>query len=200
MTDVELLGVFVTTAVGSGVGAYLSSYLKKKGENLATHEDIDKLVKQVSAVTAATKQIEARIARASRVHERELDILGKLYRHLHDAQGLFQSMTRGGRFAGEISPEQYAPKVNEAMRAAYEEFLNGRLFIPLALVQLCEDFFKAALQGQLDFAWSLQASVNPVKRSEFWDATGAVAYEKLPKILQQIDDAARSEIGAGNWK
>jgi hypothetical protein len=44
----------------------ISSYLKKKGENLATHEDVDKLVKQVSAVTAATKQIEANITRASR--------------------------------------------------------------------------------------------------------------------------------------
>jgi hypothetical protein len=47
---------------GAGFGAYLGSYLKRKGENLATHEDIDNLVQQVSAVTKATKEIEARIS------------------------------------------------------------------------------------------------------------------------------------------
>ena len=55
-------GMFVTTALGAGVGAYIGSYLKKKGENLATHEDIDKLLIQVSAVTNATKAIEAKIS------------------------------------------------------------------------------------------------------------------------------------------
>jgi len=35
---------------------------KKKGENLATHEDLDKLVVQVRAVTTTTKEIEAKIS------------------------------------------------------------------------------------------------------------------------------------------
>ena len=48
--------------ISGGVGAYLGSYLKKKGENLATHEDIDKLVDQIKAVTQATKEIEAKIS------------------------------------------------------------------------------------------------------------------------------------------
>jgi hypothetical protein len=43
-------------------GAYLGSYLKKKGENLATHEDVDKLVKQVAVVTETIKEIEAKIS------------------------------------------------------------------------------------------------------------------------------------------
>jgi hypothetical protein len=73
MTDTELwkyLGLCVTTALG----AYLGSYLKKKGENLATHEDIDKLVNQVSAVTAATKQIEARISNQTWQRERRAEL------------------------------------------------------------------------------------------------------------------------------
>ena len=54
-------GDFLTTVLGGGIGAYLGSYLKKKGENLATHEDVDKLVDQMTAVTEATKKIEAKI-------------------------------------------------------------------------------------------------------------------------------------------
>jgi hypothetical protein len=68
MTGAELLELtgkyagFVTVALAVGIGAYLRSYLRKKGENLATHEDINKLVDQVSAVTTVAKQIEAKIS------------------------------------------------------------------------------------------------------------------------------------------
>jgi len=48
--------------VASGFGAYFGSYLKKKGENLASKEDIDDLVEQVRAVTRATKEIETKIS------------------------------------------------------------------------------------------------------------------------------------------
>jgi hypothetical protein len=54
-TAAEYTGIFITTTLGAGLGAYLGSYLKKKGENLATQEDIRKL-------TQATKEIEAKIS------------------------------------------------------------------------------------------------------------------------------------------
>ncbi|HLY61939.1 MAG TPA: hypothetical protein VKV95_14430 [Terriglobia bacterium] len=69
MTSIELLtavgkyaALFVTVVAGSWLGAYIGSYLKKKGENLAIHEDIDKLIKQMAAVTQTTKEIEAKIS------------------------------------------------------------------------------------------------------------------------------------------
>jgi hypothetical protein len=57
----QFIELAIVTLVSSGVGSYLGAYLKKKGENLATHEDIDKLVVEVSAVTKATKEIESKI-------------------------------------------------------------------------------------------------------------------------------------------
>lgn len=49
-----LLGIPVFSFITGGVGAFIGSYLKKKGENLAIHEDIKKLVDQVKATTEAT--------------------------------------------------------------------------------------------------------------------------------------------------
>lgn len=60
MTEALLTGIF--SLIGAGGGAYLGAYLKRKGENLATHEDVDKLVGQMAAVTQATKEIEAKIS------------------------------------------------------------------------------------------------------------------------------------------
>jgi hypothetical protein len=58
----KLIAWGLTTLIGAFIGSYLASYLKKKGENVATHEDLDKLVEQVRAVTITTKEIEANIS------------------------------------------------------------------------------------------------------------------------------------------
>jgi hypothetical protein len=42
--------------------SFIPAYLNKKGENLATHEDINKLVDQVRVVTTTAKEIEAKIS------------------------------------------------------------------------------------------------------------------------------------------
>jgi hypothetical protein len=52
----------VATGLVSFGGAWFGAYFKKKGENYATHEDLGNLVKQMEAVTTATKQIEAKIS------------------------------------------------------------------------------------------------------------------------------------------
>lgn len=56
-----LIILSLTTLTSAFVGSFLAGYLKTKGKNLATHEDIGKLVDQVAAVTKTTKEIEAKI-------------------------------------------------------------------------------------------------------------------------------------------
>jgi hypothetical protein len=52
----------LTILLGMFVGYFFKGYLTKKGENLATHEDISKLIDQVKAVTEATKKIETEMS------------------------------------------------------------------------------------------------------------------------------------------
>jgi hypothetical protein len=62
------------TALIAGGGAYLGSYLKKKEENWATHEDLNKLITQVAAVTKTAKEIEASISNDVWRRQRSWDI------------------------------------------------------------------------------------------------------------------------------
>jgi len=55
------LQFWLITTICAGAGAYCGAYLKKKGENLATKEDLNDLVTQMKAVTLATKTIESEI-------------------------------------------------------------------------------------------------------------------------------------------
>jgi hypothetical protein len=70
--SIDLL-LLLLPLIGAGAGAYLGAYLKKKGENLATHEDLQKLVDQMAAITKATKEIEAQISDAVWNRQRRWD-------------------------------------------------------------------------------------------------------------------------------
>lgn len=64
MTDYivfHLWGFPVMSFIFAGAGAYLGSYLKKKGENLATKEDLNDLKAQTAVLTQTTKEIESKI-------------------------------------------------------------------------------------------------------------------------------------------
>jgi hypothetical protein len=52
----------VVSSIASFLGGAVGAYLKKKAENLATKEDLKDIVTQMSAITDATKKIEAEIS------------------------------------------------------------------------------------------------------------------------------------------
>ena len=131
------------------------------------------------------------LTRASNVHAHTVDALAKLYRHLYEAQELLKRMTSNGRMEGEISPQEYAPLVTKAMESASMELLEGRLFIPSALVQQCDAFFEAVFEGRQNFALAHHPMIDPGKQAEFWAKAATVAYAKVPKIVRQIEEAAR---------
>ena len=59
------LSAFLGSVAGSVltlVITHWTSYFQKKGENLATHEDIQMILEQVKATTRVTKEIEAKIS------------------------------------------------------------------------------------------------------------------------------------------
>ncbi len=62
MTNDPNLLSYVGLAGASLVGAVIGAYAKRKGENLATHEDLDKLVAQMAAVTETAENIKAAIS------------------------------------------------------------------------------------------------------------------------------------------
>jgi hypothetical protein len=81
--------VWGISALVAGFGAYFGAYFKKKGENLATHEDLDKLIVELRATTEATKSIEARISQdlwvSQKGWELKRDILMQWFRSVHEA-------------------------------------------------------------------------------------------------------------------
>jgi hypothetical protein len=79
--------IFVVSVVGAGIGAYIGAYLREKGRNLATHEDIDRIVAQLRKTTEATEDIKAQISGELWVKQRRWDVKWDCYAEIVENLG-----------------------------------------------------------------------------------------------------------------
>ncbi|HKM82576.1 MAG TPA: hypothetical protein VJY15_16650 [Candidatus Acidoferrum sp.] len=131
--------VALTALASSGVGLYLGAYLRKKAENLATREDLDKLVEQVRAVTTATKEIEARISdeawNREKMWELKRDVLLEAVKGLGDCfqafLGLCWAYQADSRLirAGELGDVDKRVKKLEEWGRASTDFMSSTCFL-----------------------------------------------------------------------
>lgn len=120
--------------LGGWIGSFLGAYLKKKGENLATHEDVGKLVDQMTAITQATKTIESSISDKSWDRQKQWELkrdavfavmqaLGKADETLH-----FVSLAIVAQREAKDEPNKF----RVAQVEAWEKFYNA---IDLSLLE-----------------------------------------------------------------
>jgi hypothetical protein len=58
----QAVGLAVVAGIGGWVAAYYGAFWKKKGEQAATHDDLENVLKEVRAVTKTTEEIKAEIS------------------------------------------------------------------------------------------------------------------------------------------
>ena len=103
---IEQVLVAVLIAIVSGLVGYWRAYANKKGENLATHEDLQMLVEQVKATTEATKRIEAQISNEVWDRQRQWEmkreaVISTVQAMLSCKEQVLHSIARAQLLAGE---------------------------------------------------------------------------------------------------
>jgi hypothetical protein len=118
------------------VGGFLKSYMGRKGENLATHEDIQKLVDQVRAVTAATEEIKAQISNEQREWNLKRDVLFEAVKDItalhHSASKVAALTSIHARNPDAEWVERQRQKANEEVTAAIGEFWKAHTLVTIA--------------------------------------------------------------------
>ena len=187
----------IISFVGGGLGAYLGAYLKKKGENLATREDIDDLVDQVKAVTKATKEIEAKISDEvwgrQRVWEMKRDTLFTLMKAESVAVNVLLSLDAAWEVTKTQPPGEFAA-------------LQTKNTALLAWQAASVDFDSARAQSLIVCGPNVEKQINAITDRLRWAANaitkGQIKFREYDKQLfqerQALLDAIRKELAPGH--
>jgi hypothetical protein len=131
------------------------------------------------------------LQRTSRVHEKQVELLAKVYHHLWEAHAYLVLMSASVHMANE-KPEEYPGKFSEAIVAARDALFGGRVLMPSALADRCEDFFKKLFEGQMQLGFARSPMIQDgLQREQFWDRAQKIANEEVPALLKTIESEAR---------
>jgi hypothetical protein len=182
------LGQLLTVLMAGIIGWFMKSYLSEKGKNLALREDIAKITNDIENVKLYYAVL---LQRRSRIHERQIEILGKLYKYLFEVQGYAQRMTSAVIFEGEKT-EEYPALFSSALKKAQKEFLSGCLLLPIDIEEQVNSFFQKVLEGQLELDIAHHPMVPDGQvRAGYWKKAGAIAHLEMPDLLETIKKQAR---------
>jgi len=187
------------TALMAGFGAYFGSYFRKKGENLATHEDIGKLVDQVRAVTMTAKEIEANISDRSWNRQKHWEMKREAIFSVMASLGRADEALHTFALAAKALNESKEPgflrgAVQEARNESYREIEDFDMKRALALIVCGKEMNDTLMSLKLDLR---------LIASQLREGKGD-AYDKLRTKLQrdfaQAYAFARRELGVRGEK
>jgi hypothetical protein len=185
--------------VGVVLTPYLRGYSAKKGENLATHEDIEKLVAQVSAVTQTAKEIESKISgelwNKQKHWEMKRDVIFEISKKmsavndafvsLYSMHDYYRTQAQNGQTVDELKKAEVIRNVTVNFRKAADAYDPA-----LALVTIvCGLELHQALRGFSIFTRRLVSQIqeNPSFYIE--------SREEMTKRLIRIQELLRKELG-----
>lgn len=181
----------VISLVVGMISVWFFSYLREKGKNLATREDIAK-------ITAEIEGVKLHYAGQSRIHERQIDILSKLYKCLLEAQEYSKLMTKSVIFTGE-KPDEYPKLLQASVTKAYKEYTMGLLLLPGDVAGKVDTFFQKVSEEQRQLEMANHPMVaDGQERAKFWKKAGTIAYQEIPALLRSIEEQARNIIQGSN--
>lgn len=179
--------------VGAGVGSFLGAYLKKKGENLATHEDINKLVEQVSAVTQATKEIESKISDEVWGRQRQWEMKRDALFALAEAKSAVENALIHLNTVFGSGPTQAA---TESSKEALQAWAQADAAFDAALTRVslvCGQELNRQLQS---FDLFIKTAARDIGARDSSD--GSVFPKRVPEFVQErvaLNAAIRKELG-----
>lgn len=185
--NIKILLSYAGAFFFGGIVSFYLTYLRQKGKNLATREDIAKITDKIEGVKLEHAFL---LQRRSRIHERQVDILSKLYKCLLEAQEYSKLMTKSVIFEGE-KPEEYPMLLRAAVTNAYKEFAMGRLLLPGDVAKQVDAFFQKVSEGQVQFDMAKHPMVSDGHvRAQCWEKAGTIAYQEIPSLLRIIEEQA----------
>jgi len=132
----------------------------------------------------------ARLSRLSRIHEKQVDTLSKLYGYFTEVRNYLQLMQKSAIFEGE-KPDEYPKRLVESLTSARDTLTFGRLLIPEAIAAQCDLFFQRVFESQQEFAFASWDQLDAQHRLKLREKATDLSYKAIPDLLIQIERAGR---------
>jgi hypothetical protein len=163
-------------------GGYLGAYMAKKGENKAIHEDIEKLVDQVKAVTTTTEEIKASMSTVAWKRDLKKEACYDLLRQLQPVALVLSQLLAAYKRHDQESIQQ----AQIEFAVAYGHYINAQIVLEM----VASEYLRQALRVLTDTIMQAQIYIKAKEISEAW-----VTMAQFASANEAFMNACRRELG-----
>jgi hypothetical protein len=182
------LTIFLLSLVGAGLGAYFGAYLREKGKNLATHEDIKRLTRIAEEIKS---QVSAELWLGQTRWNLRRDLYARLLEGLSDVQSsihrLIGSMKMKAEAADPAVKSYHVGEITKGLAEYFEATHKVRRAHSVAAIFLSEEAMEALRKMGADMVRASQEGTSGEKYRDLL----AGATESASKVLIE---AARRDL------
>lgn len=208
------LGGIVGFGVAWVLRPYLSAYVAKKGENLATKEDIGGITKAIEEVklqyARQAEEIRAELnsmsherhTRFASLHEKRVEAIDGLYSSLRRTHAEFTRLAGPMRKFEDENFEELLKTAGPVAEDLIKFFSEKRLYFPKVLIESfakLEEHFHSAwvtfLYERTGDDWSEVSIEERKEQMGYWREAREGIRVKVPELLEEIESIMRQVLG-----
>lgn len=211
---VPLLAALFSGAVSWIARPFFGGYIPKKGENLATKQDIAEITRKIEAAkieyVAQGEQIRAEIhaltherqIKFSRLHDKRAEAIDGLYKRLVRTHGRFLPLAGGIVGAEDGNFGTRLEKAGSSARNLVLYFADHRLYFDQALIEQFEQLEQVLNGAWMTFAlerkerdWAEMTREERARQIDEWNRARDGVRKEIPVLLERIENTMRDLLG-----
>ena len=184
---------YVLCAVFAGLASYVAVYLREKGKNSATKEDIGEITKRIEEVKLETaKELHRFQITSSGLLKKRAEVIEELYHLIVDTEETF------GRFVGFAEDNPTKDKLRKEGGSLLYEFLRkykkNRIYFSEEVCEKLKSYSDSISEVIMPFSFALTIQIEEGHFKDFtnqWIKSNEDYNKKIPKVRKTIEEEFR---------
>ncbi len=181
----------ITIALLCLIGAGLGAYIRKKGDNLATKEDIGEITRKVQEVkTEFIKMSNEHQIRFSKLHEKRAEVISELYSRLYDYYWAVCAFLRN--FHNTKPDEKDFKELDDKSYKFSDYFHKHRIYFNKDLCSKIDEIIPTLYSAYVPLE---RRDSNDNHLNEDWNECAEIVQKEYPKIKESLESDFRKILG-----
>lgn len=165
------------------------SFLKEKGKNLATKQDISEITDKIENVKS---EYSKSLVRFNYFHRKQALVIEKIYQYLVDAVDTMYDLTVPFRWADGRSNQERAEDANKSVFELRSYYKKHRIYLNKDIKEKIDEILKLMYESYSDFDFSQLEGIDRKEKSELVKKSFGAINDKALPIYEELEETFHS--------
>lgn len=186
---------YILCAIFAGLASYVAVYLREKGKNLATKEDIGEITRQIEKVKLdSAKELHRFQIASSGLLKKRAEVIEEIYHLVVDTEEMFGRFVDFFEWKNDPSKDELRKEGGRLLYDFLRKYKKNRIYFSEEVCEKLRSFSDSIYKVTIQFSFAITAQNEGEHLKDFtnrWVEANKNFNEQIPKIRKSIEEEFR---------